>query len=410
MSKITKRFVESLKSEARDYIAFDDEVKGFGVRVLRTGKKTYLVQYRNGGRTRRVKIGRHGVLTADQARGRAKELLGAVAGGNNPAQAISDHRSAPTVATVCERFLRDHVEERLKPTTQRDYKRFIDRFIKPELGAFKIVDVVRADVSKLHHAMRDSPYQANRTLGVLSKLFNLSEVWGLRPDGSNPCRHVRKYPERRRETFLSPKELSRLGNALATVEADGSTSRYIVAAFRLLILTGCRLREIQTLKWSYVQSGYLCLPDTKTGARRIPLTPDAIDVLKDLSRIATGEYVIAGNLEGQCVTDLEKPWRKIRGMAKLDHVRIHDLRHTYASNAVKQGLDIAMVGKLLGHTQIQTTMRYVHLADDAVRRAADQVGGALGQSIKSASPAVARLLPSNSNVILLSAVRAAAAE
>lgn len=405
MSKLTKRFVDSLKSADRDYIAFDDEVKGFGVRVLRTGVKTYLVQYRTGGRTRRVKIGRHGVLTADQARGRAKELLGAVAGGDNPAQAISDHRTAPTVATVCDRFIRDHVEQRLKPTTLRDYKAAIHRLIKPELGTFKIVDVTRTDVAKLHHKLRETPYQANRAVGLLSKLFNLCEVWGLRPDGSNPCRHVRKYPERRRETFLTPEELRNLGKVLSRVEADGSNSRYIVAAFRLLILTGCRLREIQMLKWSYVQDRYICLPDSKTGARRIPLTPDAIEVLENLPRVQGNEYVIVGDVEGQCVTDLEKPWRRIRGLAKLDHVRIHDLRHTYASNAVKQGLDISMVGKLLGHSQIQSTMRYVHLADDAVRAAAARVGGSLGEAIKSAKPDTESPPEPPSNVIKFPAKR-----
>lgn len=381
MTKLTKRSVDALEKRESDYIVFDEEVKGFGVRVLSTGKKTYLVQYRSSGRTRRVKIGRHDVLPADQARARAKELLGAVAGGGNPAQAISEHRTAPTVATVCERFYRDHCLERLKPSTQAEYKRSLDLFIKPEIGAFKIVDVTRADVAKLHHSLREKPIQANRTLGVLSKMFNLCEVWGLRPDGSNPCRHVRKYPERKRETFLSREQLAELGKVLTNAQADGSESVYVVAAFRLLVLTGCRRGEIQTLKWSHVGNGYLNLPDSKTGARKIPLPQDAIDLLERLPRTADNEYVIAGEVEGQHITDLERPWRRIRELAKLDHVRIHDLRHTYASNAISQGLSIAMVGKLLGHTQIQTTMRYAHLADAEIRDAAKLVGGSLGTAM-----------------------------
>jgi integrase len=383
MPKLTKRIVESLVSKAQDYIAFDDEVKGFGVRVLPSGTKSYLVQYRSAGRTRRVKIGRHGLLTADEARKKAKELLGAVAKGDNPAHTISEHRGAPTLATVCERFYREHVLERCKPSTQGEYRRAIDLFIKPAFGAFKIVDIVRADIARLHHNHRDKPYQANRTLGVLSKLFNLAEIWGLRTDGTNPCRHVPKYAERKRERFLLPEELERLGQILTASEADGSETPPVVAAFRLLVLTGCRLSEIQTLKWAYIQNDHIALPDSKTGARKVPLPPAAFSVLTKLERIPANEYVITGTVPGQAISDLQKPWRRIRKRAVLPDVRIHDLRHTYASNAVMQGLSLPMVGKLLGHTQIQTTMRYAHLADDHVREAARKVSAELGLQFES---------------------------
>ena len=382
MARLTKRTVEALTPRARDYIVFDDEVKGFGVRILPTGKRTYLVQYRSGGRTRRVKIGRHGVLTAEEARTKAKELLGAVAKGDNPAHEISTHRGAPTVATVCERFYHDHVLQRCKPATQREYRRSIDLFIKPAFGAFKIVDVTRADIAALHHRLRDKPYQANRTLGVLSKMFNMAEIWGLRADGSNPCKHVPKYPEHKRETFLSTAELTQLGQVLTTARENGTESIFVVTAFQLLILTGCRLSEIQKLQWSFVRGGYLHLPDSKTGARRIPLPLVAQEILDQLPRQPDNDYVIVGELPGQPITDLQRPWRRLRKHAGLEHVRIHDLRHTYASNALMQGLSIAMVGKLLGHSQIQTTMRYLHLADDPVRTAATQVADGLNQLLK----------------------------
>lgn len=382
MPHLTKRSVEALPVKDRDYIVFDDEVSGFGVRILPSGKKSYLVQYRSGGRTRRIAIGRHGTVTADQARTRAKELLGAVAGGGNPAEDISRHRQAPTVAIVAERFFREHVLERCKLSTQREYRRAIDLFIGPAIGPFKVVDVTRADIAQLHHKLRDRPYQANRVLGVLSKMFNLAEIWCLRPDGSNPCRHVHKYPERKRERFLSVAELTRLGNVLNEVETDGSESPHVVSAFRLFILTGCRLTKIQTLKWDYVVPGYLALPDSKTGARRIPLPPAAEDVFRLLPRAEGNPYVILGNVDGQHITDLQRPWRRIRKRAGLEDVRIHDLRHTYASQALAQGLDLTMVGKLLGHTQIQTTMRYAHLADDSVHQAARQVSSQLSQAIQ----------------------------
>ncbi|WP_170576424.1 tyrosine-type recombinase/integrase [Ruegeria atlantica] len=372
MPKLTKRAVEALPVEAKDYFVWDSQIAGFGVRVMPSGAKTYQAQYRKGGRTRRVSIGRHGKITVDEARKLAKELMGQVAKGENPAEEIAQHRRAPTVAALCERFFDTHVKERCKPSTQGEYRRAIDLFVVPAIGSFKVVDVERKDIAELHHKFRGKPYQANRTLGVLSKMFNLAEIWGLRPDGSNPCRHVPKYREEKRERYLSQDELQRLGQVLSEAERDSSESPFVVAAFRLLILTGCRLGEIQTLQWSFITDAGMELPDTKTGARRIPLPQAARAVLSALPRLADNPYVIAGAVRGHYATDLQKPWRRIRKRAGLHDVRIHDLRHTYASNAVSSGMPIQMVGRLLGHSQIQTTMRYAHLADDPVRQAAEE--------------------------------------
>lgn len=382
MPKLTKRAVDALKAEAKDYFVWDDQIAGFGVRVMPSGAKTYQAQYRKGGRTRRVSIGRHGNITVDEARKLAKEIMGQVAKGENPAEEISQHRKAPTIAALCERFFDAHAKERCKPSTQKEYRRCIDLFIVPAMGSFKVVDVERKDIADLHHKFKHTPYQANRTLGVLSKMFNLAEIWGLRPDGSNPCRHVPKYREVKRERFLSQHELQRLGQVLAEVEREGSETPFVVAAFRLLILTGCRLGEIQTLKWEYITANGMELADSKTGARRIPLPQPARDVLAALPRTPGNPYVIEGRLDGAHITDLQHPWRRIRERAGLENVRIHDLRHTYASNAVSAGMPIQMVGRLLGHTQIQTTMRYAHLADDPVRQAAETNAEMLGNALK----------------------------
>ena len=388
MPKLTKRTVDALTSDAKDYFVWDTLIAGFGVRVMPSGAKTYQAQYRKGGRTRRIALGRHGNVTVEEARLLAKEVLGDVAKGENPAEDIAQHRKAPTVAALCERFFEAHVMERCKPSTQGEYRRAINMFINPALGSFKLVDVERKDVAELHHKFRDKPYQANRTLGVLSKMFNLAEIWGLRPDGSNPCRHVPKYREHKRERYLSQVELQRLGQVLAEAEQDGSETPHIIAAFRLLILTGCRLGEIQTLQWGFITDQGMELPDTKTGARRIPLPSAARAILSALPRFDGNPYVIVGKVAGKHATDFQHPWRRIRERAGLAGVRIHDLRHTYASNAVSSGMPIQMVGRLLGHTQIQTTMRYAHLADDPVKLAAEQnaerlsafVGGANRQA------------------------------
>jgi integrase len=200
--------------------------------------------------------------------------------------------------------------------------------------------------------------------------------------------HVPKYREHKRERYLSQVELQRLGQVLSEAELNGTETPHIVAAFRLLILTGCRLGEIQTLQWDFITDGGMELPDTKTGARRIPLPSPARAVLSALPRVAGNPYVIVGKLPGRHATDFQHPWRRIRERAELTGVRIHDLRHTYASNAVSSGMPIQMVGRLLGHTQIQTTMRYAHLADEPVKQAAEEnaerlsalVGGAIPQT------------------------------
>ena len=193
MAKLTKRVVDALQSEAKDYFVWDSQIAGFGLRVMPSGAKTYQAQYRKGGRTRRVSIGRHGKITVDEARKLAKEVMGQVAKGENPAEEISQHRKAPTVAALCERFFEEHAKQRYKPSTQGEYRRAIDLFINPAIGSFKTVDVKRRDIAELPQKSRDKPYQANRTLGVLSKRFNLSEVWGLRPDGLKsvpPCSQI----------------------------------------------------------------------------------------------------------------------------------------------------------------------------------------------------------------------------
>jgi len=392
MARLTKRSVDGFAPRDVEYFVWDDAVSGFGVRIRPTGRRSYVIQYRAGGRTRRMTLGTHGQLTVEQARTLAKDKLGDVAKGSNPSEERRLDRIAPTITGLCERLMKEHAEPKLKATTIREYRHSIDKYIKPAFGTFKIQDVKRSDIAQLHHKMRDKPYQANRTLGVLSKMFNLAEIWGLRSEGTNPCRLVPKYKERRRERFLSDEEMARLSNVLKESYETGIESPYVVAAFRMLILTGCRLREIQELKWDYVLGDYLVLPDSKTGPRRIPLGVDAQNVLKDIYREPGNPYVFCGTVEGQFVTDLQKPWRRIRKAAKIEDVRIHDLRHNFASRAVMGGMNLPLVGRLLGHTQIQTTMRYAHFADGPVQKAADLMGAALTEAMQHKPM---RQLPSN---------------
>lgn len=383
-NKLTKRTVERLETRDTDYIVFDAELPGFGLRVMPSGKRFFLIQYRRHGRTRRVMIGQFGPITAEIARKEALRMLGDVRGNDgDPAAGRDKERQSCTVEELGRRFLAEHVATRCKPTTQAEYKRSVELFINPFFGKQRARTVSSADVAELHGAHAHIPYQANRTLGVLSKMMNLAETWGIRDKHTNPCEDIERYPEYKRERFLSAKEMKRLGEVLTAFETDGSESQYAIAAFRLLLLTGCRLREIQTLKWEYVDldNGQINLPDSKTGAKTIHLGAAAADLLKKLPQVDDNPYVIIGKFEGAHLTDLQRPWRRIRKAAGLDKVRIHDLRHTYASGGLLVGEGLPMIGKLLGHTQVQTTARYAHLASDPIKAAAARISERLAAAL-----------------------------
>jgi integrase len=326
MPKITKRLIEAAEIREKDYIICDDELPGFGVRVLPSGKRCFIIQYRIGARYRRMSLGSYGVLTPEQARRQAMKMLSAVKHGEDPAADRKAARSALTVAELAQRFDREHISIRLKPSTAREYRRNLRRFILPALGRLKVQDVTRADIAKFHHDLRHIPYQANRNLEVVSKMFSLAELWGLRPDGSNPRRHIKRYPEEKRERYLTTVELARLGEVLRQVEQEGIESASAIAAIRLLIFTGCRLNEIMTLKWDYVdfEGGALHLPESKTGAKIVHVGPPALEVLADIERPFDNPWVITGKLPGARLTDLQRPWRRIRKRAGIDDVRIHD--------------------------------------------------------------------------------------
>ena len=383
-AKLTKRTVETLAILAKDYITFDAELAGFGIRVMPSGKRFFLVQYRRHGRTRRVMIGQFGIITAEQARREATRMLGDVRGAaGDPAAQRDLERQATTMKQLGERFLKQHVAIRCKSSTKREYKRSVELFLDPFFANQRVRSVTPANVAELHCSLSHIPYQANRTLGVLSKMMNLAETWGLRDKHSNPCEDIERYPERKRERFLSSGELRALGQALQAAEADDVESFYAIAAFRLLLLTGCRLSEIQTLKWDHVDLDQMesRLPDSKTGAKTVHLGHATVDLLRALPRVSGNPYVIVGKKEKAHLADLQRPWRRIRNSAGLGDVRIHDLRHTFASGGLLVGEGLSMIGKLLGHTQVQTTARYAHLVSDPMKKAANKISDRLASAL-----------------------------
>ena len=381
MIKISKRIVEALEVQDRDVDHFDEDLKGFGVRVRPSGRKTYFVMMRHKCVMRRFTIGSHGAVTAEAARLKAKQIISDLAIDKNPTAEQEAVRNSVTVRSLGERFINEYVPSHLKPSTAGEYKRCVEIFINPEIGTMKLVSVERTDIAKIHHQLRHIPYQANRVLGVLSIMFNLAESWNLRPAFTNPCRGVRKYKEKKRERFLSREELGRLGEALRIEEEFAPSA---VACIRLLLLTGCRLGEIQTLKWSYLDldTCLAFLPDSKTGRKTLYLGSVAVKLLRTIPRRRDNPYVVTGDVEGQHLTDMQKPWRRIRRLAELPDVRIHDLRHTFASSGVALGQGLPIIGKLLGHSQPQTTARYAHLAASPALEVADKISENLAELIE----------------------------
>ena len=406
--RITKRVVDALKVKPAEYTEWDDSLSGFGVRVRPSGSMSYIVTYRAGaGRVapvRRFTIAAVGKITPEQARQRAQAVLGAVAHGRDPAAEKSDERGMPTVAELADRFMGEHVALKRKKGTTAFYRDILDRIVRPALGAAKADKVTRAQVARLHGKLQGTPFQANRMLAVVGSMYAFAARIGVVPEGVNPARKIIKYPEHRRERFLTTEELERLGAAIHEAETTGipyeidtskptakhapkeenriaQISPFAAAAIRLLLFTGCRLREILHLKWKYVdfERGLLFLPESKTGSKTVILNASALEVLSGLDRF--GPYVVPGDNPEKPRADLKRPWATIAKRAGLERVRLHDLRHTYASFGACSGLGLPIIGKLLGHTQASTTQRYAHLDNDPLRRATEVIGGRISAAL-----------------------------
>lgn len=382
--KITKRAVESIQPALRDTFLWDTELPGFGCKITPKGARVYVLQYSRAGRDRRLTLGRHGIdLTSDEARREALRLRGEVAAGRDPGGERAAFKASPTLAIFAERYLAEHAWVKKKHRSAVGDQGNLRVHLLPAFGKLKICDITRADVARFHHSMRATPVAANRCLALLSTMMNLAEKWGLRADGTNPTRHVEKYPERRRERFLSDAELARLGAELANAARAG-VHPSVIAAIRLLIFTGCRRDEILKLQWVDVdfERGCLRLPDSKTGAKLIPLGAPAIKLLQALPRVDGNPYVLPGAVPGKHYVGLEKAWARLRRRAGLPDVRLHDLRHGFASTAAAMGESLLLIGSLLGHSDVSTTQRYAHLSSDPRRAAADRISGRLAAVLR----------------------------
>ena len=382
---ISRRTVEALKVE-KDTVFWDPELPGFGVRVYPSGSKVYVVQTRAGGEAaKRVTVGRHGVVTAEEARRRAALIVARIKAGEDPAAEPLAVRpvEGPTVAELARRWLEEHVAVRCKPKTESTYRLMVDKHILPALGKMPALAVEHARVTELHHRLRATPVMANQVVDTLSRIYNAAGDRGQIPEICNPCRLVAKNRERKRERFLTDAELRRLGAVLDGAGRRKGVSVHAAAAIRLLLLTGCRKGEILNLRWDEVdlEARELRLPDTKVGPRTIALSREAAEVLAALPRVEGNPFVIPGKVRGRPMRNLNDPWDEVCRRAGLKDVRIHDCRHSFASRALALGESLPMIGRLLGHAQVETTARYAHLAKDSVHDSAVRVSDSIAADI-----------------------------
>ena len=377
---ISRSAVEAMKVD-RDTVFWDRDQPGFGVRVFPSGTRMYIAQARHGGKSTRVTLGRHGVITADEARGRASRVINRIRAGE---EAIDSPLPAklsggPTVADLTARYMEQHVGTHCRDSTAVSLRRVIDGHILPAFGGLLLMAVEREDVMAFHAERINIPCTANRAVTLLSHMYAKAADWGMVPDGTDPCRGIEKYPQKGRERFLTDTEFQRLGKVLAEASSEGGVSGQAIAAIRLLMLTGCRKNEILSLKWEWVdlEAGEMRLPKTKTEPRTVPLSPAAVQVLKELPRVEGNPWVIPGQKPGARLVNLDGPWRIVRKRAGIPDVRLHDCRHSFASRALALGESLPAIAKLLGHGHIRTTERYAHLAQDSVRASAARVAASI---------------------------------
>ena len=384
MPRLTKRIVEAAEPDPnRDVFVWDTQLPGFGLRVYPSGKRKYILQYRTkSNRQRRLVIGPHGPLTAEKARDKARDLLGQVHDGGDPAGDIKATREAPTVADLAADYLQRHAIPNKRPESVRNDRSMLDRLILPHLGKVKVAAVTRRDIELIHNSLRERPYQANRVLALLSKMFNLAVAWGWR--GDNPAKGIPRFHEDRRQRWLSAEELSRLWAAL-----QAHPNRRAANAVKLMVLTGARRGEVLNATWDQfdMDRGVWTKPSHHTKQKRtehVPLSRPALALLTGMKAEADAEqpHLFPGDKPGQPLGDIKRFWQRVCSEAGLERVRLHDLRHTYASSLVSGGVSLHIVGRLLGHTQPQTTARYAHLDDDALRKATEGFGAMVEREIE----------------------------
>lgn len=377
--KLTKTVVDAAQPKSDPYELRDTAIPGFLLKVTPAGRKIFMVAYvANNGQRRKPAIGRFGEITVDQARTIAQDWLADVRKGKDPSVERSAARRAPTVKELFDRFIADYSELRNKPSTVESNRGYGKLYIIPHLGQMKVPDVTRADIANLMKKMSKTPTNANRVLSAVRKMFNMAEVWGMRPDGSNPCRHIPKFPERGKTRLITDAELKRLYAYLDKAEADGLEHPFILLAVRLQFEFAARMSEILKLEWSWVDldNRRVEWPESKTGGMSKPMSAEAVRLFKTAPRLEVSSYVCPSVFDPNLPMSKHtyyQGWRRILGRAGLQRIGTHSIRHRSATDIANSGIPVKVGMALTAHKTVTMFMRYVHTEDDPVRAAADVV-------------------------------------
>ncbi len=377
--KLTKSAVDAAQPQAQPIELRDTLVPGFLCKITPAGRKVFMLQYRtNAGERRKPALGQYGELTVEQARSLAQEWLAQVRRGGDPAADKAEARKAPTVKDLCVKFMEDYSRQRNKPSTQKGYQSVIDRNIVPMLGRLKVRDVKRPDIAGMMKKMAHKPADANRTFGVMRRMFNLAEVWGYRSDGTNPCRHVPMYPNGKATHLISDEDMGRIFRQLDKLEAEGLENYVIPLAIRLQFEFAGRRSEIVGLQWDWVdlENRRVVWPDSKTGGMSKPLSEEAHRLLSTAPQREDCPHVLPSpSHPGQHLTTGEyyNGWSRVLKAAGATHVGTHGIRHRSATDIANSGIPVKVGMALTAHKTVAMFMRYVHTEDDPVRQAAELV-------------------------------------
>ena len=377
--KLTKTVVDTAQPDTEPYELRDAAVPGFLLKVTPTGRKVFMLAYvANNGQRRKPAIGRFGEITVEQARVIAQDWLADVRKGKDPSAEKSAARRAPTVKMLFEQFIADYSEPRNRPSTVEANRGYGKLYIIPHFGQTKVSDITRADISSLMKKMAKTPTNANRVLSAVRKMFNMAEVWGMRSDGSNPCRHIPKFPERGNTRLITDAELKRLYAYLNKAEADGLEHPFILLAVRLQFEFAARMSEILKLEWAWVDfdNRRVEWPDSKTGGMSKPMSGEAVRLLEAAPRLESSPYVCPAIFDPNRPMPKHtyyKGWRRILERAGLPHIGTHGIRHRSATDIANSGVPVKVGMALTAHKTVTMFMRYVHTEDDPVRAAAEAV-------------------------------------
>ena len=377
--KLTKSAVDAAQPQAQAVELRDTLVPGFLCKITPAGRKVFMLQYRtNAGERRKPALGQYGELTVEQARSLAQEWLAQVRRGGDPAADKAEARTAPTVKELCVKFMEDYSKQRNKPSTQKGYQSVIDRNIIPMIGRLKVRDVKRPDIAGMMKKMAHKPADANRTFGVMRRMFNLAEVWGYRSDGTNPCRHVPMYPNGKATHLISDEDMVRIFRYLDKLDAEGLENYVIPLAIRLQFEFAGRRSEIVGLQWDWVdlENRRVVWPDSKTGGMSKPLSEEAHRLLSTAPRQEDCPHVLPSpSHPGQHLTAGEyyNGWSRVLKAAGATHVGTHGIRHRSATDIANSGIPVKVGMALTAHKTVAMFMRYVHTEDDPVRKAAELV-------------------------------------